>query len=205
MKLFPLFVNLVGRRCLVVGAGLIAEAKISGLVDTGAQVLVVAPKATAKVRSWARSGKIDWRQRGFAPADLGGAFLVVAAASSTQVHEQIFAEAQRRGVLCNIVDVPHLCDFYYPAVVRRGALQIAISTTGQSPALAQRLRKELELQFGSEYEEWLKAIGEGRQRIRDKSLSAEKRKRLLHEMASEKAFERFRKRRRQLRAGHGKI
>ena len=193
MKLFPLFVKLEGRRCLVVGAGAIAESKISGLVDTGAQVRVVAPKATTKVWSWARAGKIEWQRRGFESADLDGAFLVVAATSSTQVQEQIFVEAQRRGVLCNIVDVPHLCDFYYPAVMRRGALQIAISTTGQSPALAQRLRKELERQFGPEYEEWLKAIGEARGRIRGKSLNAEKRKRLLHEMASEKAFESFRK------------
>jgi precorrin-2 dehydrogenase / sirohydrochlorin ferrochelatase len=205
MKLFPLFVKLEGRRCLVVGAGTIAESKISGLVDTGAQVRVVAPKATAKIRSWARARKIEWQRRGFAPADLDSAFLVVAATSSTQVHEQIFVEAQRRGVLCNVVDVPHLCDFYYPAVVRRGALQIAISTTGQSPALAQRLRKELDRQFGPEYEEWLKAIGEARGRMRGKSLNAEKRKRLLHEMASEKAFQSFRKGKKPAARSRGKI
>jgi precorrin-2 dehydrogenase/sirohydrochlorin ferrochelatase len=205
MKLFPLFVKLEGRRCLVVGAGSIAESKISGLVDTGAQVHVVAPKATKKVRSWARAGKIEWQHRGFAPADLDGAFLVVAATSSPPVHEHISAEAQRRGVLCNIVDVPHLCDFYYPAVVRRGALQIAISTTGRSPALAQRLRKELERQFGLEYEEWLKAIGEARGRMRGESLNAEKRKLLLHQMASEKAFEDFRKGKKPAGRTRGKI
>jgi precorrin-2 dehydrogenase / sirohydrochlorin ferrochelatase len=205
MKLLPLFVKLEGRRCLVVGAGTIAESKISGLLDTSAQVRVVAPKATAEVRSWARAGKIEWQQRGFKPADLDGAFLVVAATSSTQVHEQIFVEAQRRGVLCNIVDVPQLCDFYYPAVVRRGALQIAISTTGQSPALAQRLRKQLERQFGPEYGEWLKAIGEARGRMRGKSLNAEKRKLLLHEMASEKAFESFRKGKKPVAWSRGKI
>jgi precorrin-2 dehydrogenase / sirohydrochlorin ferrochelatase len=191
VKLFPLFVKLGGRRVLVVGAGSIAESKISGLVDTGAEVHVIAPSATAKVRAWARSGKIDWQQRGFEPTDLDGAFLVVAATSFTQLHQQIFAEAQRRGVLCNIVDVPHLCDFYYPAVVRRGALQIAISTSGESPALAQRLRKELERQFGPEYEEWLKAIGEARSKMRHKTLDARKRQLLLHRMASQKAFREF--------------
>src|SRR5258706_9761474 len=87
-------------------------------------------------------------------------FLVIAATSCTELHERIFEETSRRSVLCNIVDVPLLCDFYYPAVVQRGALQIAISTAGQSPALAQRLRKQLEDQFGPEYEEWLAELGE---------------------------------------------
>jgi len=118
-------------------------------------VRVVAPEATPQVRSWALSNSIEWRQRPFQPDDLEGMFLVVAATSSTQLHERIFEEATQRGVLCNIVDVPPLCDFYYPAVVQRGALQIAISTAGQSPALAQRLRIQLEDQFGPEYEEWL--------------------------------------------------
>lgn len=192
MQMFPLFLRLENRRCLVVGAGSIAESKISSLLDTGAQVRVVAPEATPTVRSWAGAGKIDWQQRVFEPTDLDGAFLVVAATSSAQLHEQIFSEAQRRSVLCNVVDVPHLCDFYYPAVVRRGALQIAISTTGESPALAQRLRKELELQFGSEYEEWLKAIGKARGEMQAQNLNAEERKQLLHGMASQEAFETFR-------------
>src|SRR6202047_1369148 len=118
-------------------------------------------------------------------------FLVLAATSSTPLHEQIFAEARRQGVLCNIVDVPRLCDFYYPAVVRRGALQIAISTTGQSPALAQRLRKELERQFGPEYEHWLTHIGKVRQKMQVRNLDAEERKGLLHELVSAEGFLRF--------------
>ena len=116
---------------------------------------------------------------------------MVAATPSTQLHEQIFRQAQRLGVLCNIVDVPRLCDFYYPAVVRRGALQIAISTTGQSPALAQRLRKELEVQFGPEYERWLKHIGKVRQKMQAGGLNAEARKGLLHALVSEEGFLRF--------------
>jgi precorrin-2 dehydrogenase/sirohydrochlorin ferrochelatase len=123
-------------------------------------------------------------------------FLVVAATSSTQLHERIFEEATQRGVLCNIVDVPLLCDFYYPAVVQRGALQIAISTSGQSPALAQRLRKQLEEQFGPEYEEWLAHLGEARDKLLSSKLDPEERKRLLHEDASEEAFEAFRRNRR---------
>ena len=176
----------------MVGAGSIAQSKIAGLVDTGARLRVVAPEATPQVRAWARARKIDWRQRVFRPADLRGMFLVVAATPSTALHEKIFRAAQRLGVLCNIVDVPRLCDFYYPAVVRRGALQIAVSTAGQSPALAQRLRKELEDLFGPEYEEWLASVGKAREKVHAKKLKAEERKQLLHELVSQEAFKTFR-------------
>jgi len=160
-------------------------------------VRVVALEATAQVRSWAQSNSIDWHQRPFQADDLEGMFLVVAATSSAELHERIFEEATRRGVLCNIVDVPPLCDFYYPAVVQRGALQIAISTAGKSPALAQRLRKQLEEQFGLEYEEWLAQLGEVRDKLQSSKLDPAERKRLLHENASEEAFETFRRNRRQ--------
>ncbi len=148
-KLFPMFLKLSDRRCLVVGAGTIAESKIASLLEAGGRVRVVAPEATPQVCSWAQSNTIEWRQRPFQPVDLDGMFLVVAATSSTQLHKRIFEEATQRGVLCNIVDVPPLCDFYYPAVVQRGALQIAISTAGQSPALAQRLRGRQRGSLGS--------------------------------------------------------
>ena len=195
-KLFPMFLKLSARPCLVVGAGTIAESKIASLLEAGGRVRVVAPEATPQVRSWARSNSIEWRQRPFQPDDLEGMFLVVAATSSTELHECIFAQATQRGVLCNIVDVPPLCDFYYPSVVQRGALQIAISTAGQSPALAQRLRKQLEDQFGPEYEEWLAKLGEARDKLFSTKLDPEERKRLLHEDASEEAFEAFLRNRR---------
>jgi precorrin-2 dehydrogenase/sirohydrochlorin ferrochelatase len=198
-KLFPMFLKLTGRRCLVVGAGAIAESKISSLVETGADVCVVAPAATPQVRSWAEEGKIKWRQHPWESSDLEEMFLVVAATSSTELHEQIFEEATRRGVLCNIVDVPELCDFYYPAVLQRGALQIAISTAGQSPALAQRLRKELEEQFGPEYEEWLVLLGEARDKLFAEVLDPEERKRALHELARDEAFREFQRARRATR------
>jgi precorrin-2 dehydrogenase/sirohydrochlorin ferrochelatase len=192
--LFPMFLKLTGRPCLVVGAGSIAESKIESLVRAGAKVRVVAPEATPKVREWARGGKIAWQRRGFRPKDLARTFLVIAATPSTELHERIFQLARKTSVLCNIVDVPRLCDFYYPAVVRRGALQIAISTAGQSPALAQRLRKELEGQFGPEYERWLTHIGKIRQKMQGGRLGAGERKRLLHEMVSKEGFQQYRKR-----------
>ena len=190
-KLFPMFLKLSARPCLVVGAGTIAESKIASLLKAGGRVRVVAPEATLQVRSWAKSKGIEWYQRPFQPDDLEGMFLVVAATSSTELHEQIFEQATKRGVLCNIVDVPALCDFYYPSVVQRGALQIAISTAGLSPALAQRLRKQLEDQFGPEYEEWVAQLGEARDKLFSTNLDPQERKRLLHEDASEEAFEAF--------------
>jgi precorrin-2 dehydrogenase/sirohydrochlorin ferrochelatase len=196
-KLFPMFLKLSNRPCLVVGAGTVAESKIASLLEAGGRVRVVAPEATPQVRSWAQTKGIEWHQRPFQPDDLEGMFLVVAVTSSKELHERIFEEATRRGVLCNIVDVPSLCDFYYPSVVQRGVLQIAISTAGQSPALAQRLRKELEDQFGPEYEEWVAQLGQARDKLFSTKLEPEERKRLLHEDASEEAFEAFLKSRRQ--------
>ena len=190
-----MFVKLAGRPCLVVGAGVVAEGKISGLLDAGATVRVVAPKATEQVKSWAEVGKIEWLERPWEPSDLDEMFLVVAATSSQALHVQIYAEAQRRGVLCNVVDVPELCDFYYPAVTQRGSLQIAVSTSGQSPALAQRLRKELEEQFGPEYEAWLEQLGEERAKLFAAAMDPEERKRQLHDLASAAAFKSFQRRR----------
>src|SRR5882757_7911551 len=190
-KLFPMFLKLSARPCLVVGAGTIAESKIASLLGAGGRLRVVAPEATPQVRFLAHSNAIEWHQRPFQPDDLAGTFLVVAATSSTELHERIFALASQHGVLCNIVDVPPLCDFYYPSVVQRGALQIAISTGGQSPALAQRLRKQLEEQFGPEYEDWLVQLGEARDKLFATDMEPEERKRRLHELAGEDAFRAF--------------
>ena len=115
--------------------------------------------------------------------------LAVAATASESLNKLIYQEAQRRGVLCNVVDVPEYCDFYYPAVVRRGELQIAISTAGQSPALAQKIRQQLERQFGAGYAAWVKQLGETRQLILASGLDQETKWELLHSLASREAFE----------------
>jgi precorrin-2 dehydrogenase / sirohydrochlorin ferrochelatase len=196
MSLFPAFLKLAGRRCVVVGAGAVAEEKIESLLRAGAKIKVVAPEATARVRAWARAKKVSWQAREFRAADLAGAFLVVAATSSPKVHARIFQQSRRLGVLCNAVDDPVHCDFYYGAVVRRGELQIAISTGGQSPALAQRLRKKLEKQIGAEYERFVTTLGAARKRLFAKSISPARRKALLHALASEMSFEKFLRRRR---------
>ena len=186
--MFPIFLKLEGRRCLVVGAGPIGEGKIRGLLQAGASVEVVAPWAVPQIQEWFGQGVLDWKPRTFEPSDLDNVSLVVAATPSREVNTQIFQEARLRNVLCNSVDDPDNCDFYYPAVVHRGDLQIAISTNGRSPALAQRLRHELEEQFGSEYEAWLQELGAARDQMFSANMDIEARKKLLHELASREAF-----------------
>ncbi len=191
MELFPLFLKLEGRQCLVVGAGRVAESKIESLVRCGAKLRVVAPQATEAVRTMAAAGSIVWEQRGYEPGDLAGAFVVVAATSSPELHAEIFEQARRAGILCNAVDEPERCDFYYPALVRRGPLQIAISTGGLFPALAQRLRQQLELQFGPEYGAWVAEIGRARTELMAANLEASERNAHLREISSERAFAEF--------------
>ena len=186
--MFPIFLKLEGRRCLVVGAGKVAEGKIRGLFDAGASVEVVAPFAVPQIQQWFGQGVLSWQQRVFEPRDLDHASIVIAATPSHEVNTQVFEEAQLRNVLCNSVDDPENCDFYYPAVVQRGDLQIAISTNGRSPALAQRLRQELEQQFGPEYETWLEELGVSRGQLFATNLDSEARRKLLHELASREAF-----------------
>jgi precorrin-2 dehydrogenase len=188
-ELFPAFLKLEGRKVLVVGAGKVGEPKIAGLLGTGAYVRVVALEPSHGTREWAKAGVIVLHQRAFDPGDLSGVFLVVVATASRKLNQFVFDEARRRGVLCNVVDVPEQCDFYYPAVVRRGDLQIAVSTAGQSPFLAQRIRQQLERQFGPEYAPWVKELGETRRRILASDLSQAHKRDLLQSLASAEAFE----------------
>ncbi len=182
MALFPIFVKLEGRPVLLVGAGPVGESKITGLLSSGATVTVVAPKATPAIADLANKGKVHWREREFQPNDLDGVTLVVAAVPR-DVARTVYEEAHRRGVLCNSVDDIENCDFYYPAVVARGDLQIAISTAGHSPALAQRLRVQLERQFGPEYADWIQQLGTARRELFATDMDPEVRKQTLHQLA----------------------
>jgi precorrin-2 dehydrogenase / sirohydrochlorin ferrochelatase len=188
-SLFPMFMKMAGKHCLVVGAGKVGEPKIGGLIDTGARIHVVAIDASDAVREWANAGRIDLELRAFSADDLDDKLLAVIATASQSLNERIYREAQQHGVLCNVVDVPELCDFFYPAVVQRGDLQIAISTAGQSPSLAQKLRKQLERQFGEGYTEWVAQLGETRRLILASELEKERKLELLHSLASREAFE----------------
>jgi uroporphyrin-III C-methyltransferase/precorrin-2 dehydrogenase/sirohydrochlorin ferrochelatase len=185
MSLFPIFVKLEGRPVLLVGAGPVGESKVGGLLSAGAVVTVVAPTATPAIRKLAQERKIVWHQRAFDPSDLNGVTLVVAAVP-TQVASSLYEQARIRGVLVNSVDDPDNCDFYYPAVVTRGDFQIAISTAGHSPALAQRIRIELEHQFGPEYAHWIQQLGDARRDLFATDMDPETRRQTLHQIAGEK-------------------
>jgi len=186
-SLFPMFMKLDGKRCLVDGAGNVGEPKIGGLIDTGARVHVIALEANAAVNAWATAGKIALELRAFAAEDLDGTFLAVVATASRALNGSIYREAQHRGVLCNVVDDPEYCDFYYPAVVRRGDLQIAISTNGRSPSLSQKLRQQLERQFGPGYARWVVELGETRRLVLASDLDPKRKRELLHSLASREA------------------
>jgi len=186
-NLFPMFLKLEGKRCLVVGAGNVGEPKIGGLIDTGAHIRVIALRASETVQGWAQAGKISLELRAFDADDLDVTFLAVVATASRALNESIYRVAQRRGVLCNVVDVPEYCDFYYPAVVRRGDLQIAISTNGRSPSLSQKLRQQLDRQFGPGYAQWVAELGATRKLVMASDLDPERKKELLHSLASREA------------------
>lgn len=181
--LFPAFIKLAGRPCVVVGAGSVATSKITSLLECGAQVTVVAPQADETVARLSATRKLRWLPRKFAENDLARTFLVIAATSDPGVNRAVFREAQNRGILCNSVDDPPNCDFYFPAVVRRGPLQIAISTSGESPALAQRIRLEIEESLHESLGDWVEEIGKERRTILASTPPSEERKKLLHRLA----------------------
>jgi len=143
--------KLTGRRCLVVGGGDIGLEKIEGLLACDATVVLVAPDVIAPLQALAAEGSIAWEQRTYEPADLEGTFMAIACTNDTDVNIAVFDDAERRAMLVNIVDVPPLCNFILPAIVRSGPLAIAISTAGASPALAKRMKAEVSELFGEEY------------------------------------------------------
>lgn len=191
-SLYPLFLNLQGRACVVIGGNEMAEGKVRDLLDAEARVQLIASEVTPQIAEWSRAGKLHWQSRPYLRGDLVDAFLVVSIADA-ETNAQVFEEAEARQIFCNAVDdVPH-CSSYASAVVRRGPLQIAISTAGNSPALAHRLRKELEERFGKEYGPWVQQLGELRsEAFRDPGMDIETRRKMLHGQASAAAFESFR-------------
>ena len=150
----PLYIaclRLSGRPCLVVGGGSIGLEKVEGLLACDGDVTVVSPDAVPELEAYAAEGSIRWEQRDFADADLDGRFLAIAATSNTEVNISVYEGAERRAMLVNVVDVPPLCNFILPAIVRNGPLAIAISTAGASPALAKRMKREIAENFGEPY------------------------------------------------------
>jgi len=140
-----------GRRCLVVGGGEVGLEKVEGLLACGASVTLVAPDAVSELAAYAAEGSIRWERRAYRSSDLEGCLLAVAATADTEVNIAVHDDAERRPMLVNVVDVPPLCNFILPAIVRTGPLAIAISTSGASPALAKRMKREIADEFGEPY------------------------------------------------------
>ena len=183
MSLLPIFLKLEGRRCLLVGAGTVALEKIGSLLKTGLRLRVVAPEAREEVRKLAAEGEIEWVQREFEPADLDGNFIAIAATNVPDVNAAVYREAVARGIPTNSVDDIPNCDFFFGSVVSRGDLQIAISTAGKSPAVAQRLRREIDEQLPQDLGPWLAKLGDLRREVLATHPRSEERRLLLHELA----------------------
>lgn len=152
MQYYPICLQIEGRRCLVIGGGAVAERKVRGLLESGAVVVVISPQLTEVLSALQAAGKIVWEPRGYQADDVAGFFLVMAATDDRLVQDQVQSDAERHQILINVADVPEKCNFILPALVKRGALSVAISTSGKSPALAKRLRRELQRLIGQDYE-----------------------------------------------------
>jgi uroporphyrin-III C-methyltransferase / precorrin-2 dehydrogenase / sirohydrochlorin ferrochelatase len=183
MSLLPIFLKLDGRPGLLVGAGTVALDKIGSLLKTGIRLRVVAPEAHEQIRLLAAQGKLEWIERSFDLADLDGNFLVIAATDDPEVNAAVYQGALDRNILCNSVDDIPNCDFFFGSVVSRGDLQIAISTAGESPAFAQRLRREIDEQLPADLGPWLANLGQLRRDVLATHPRNEERKLLLHELA----------------------
>jgi siroheme synthase-like protein len=182
--LLPVFVKLEGRACLVVGGGAVALQKVKSLLECGANVTVVAPDARDEIRELGDQGKIAWRRRGYVAEDIRGQQLVIAATNDPEVNHAVHGDAVAAGVLANAVDDPPFCDFYFGSVVRRGPLQIGISTAGESPAFAQRLREQLELLLDEGTGPWLERLGALRREVLTTHPAGPERNNLLRTLAA---------------------
>lgn len=182
MKYYPVNLDIENRDCLVVGGGQVGTRKVAALVDCRARVTLVSPEATDDLKALADAGRIAWRQRPYVEEDLGGMFLVIGATSDETLNRRVHADAQRQNLLCNIADRPEICNFILPAVVRRGDLLIAVSTSGRSPAFAKRLRQSLEKQFGPEYGTFLHVMGGIRGRLLAQAHAPEAHKPLFEQL-----------------------
>ena len=170
---YPVFLNLTGRRCVIIGGGQIAEGKISKLLDSGAKIIVISPDATQGIRSFAERGQIELDLRKYQEGDLQGAFLVIAATNDRVVNQEIFEEAEKQGILLNAVDDMPRCSFIAPSIVEKGPVTVAISTGGASPALARKLRENMEVSSALDWADATGVLSKARQIIKDKQIAVD--------------------------------
>ena len=184
MGYIPIFLDVTGRECVVVGGGEIAARKVESILAAGAHVTVVSPRLSPPMDAIVASGLATHIARDYQPGDIRGCVLVYAATDDPKLHRELAVEARALGIPINVVDVPELCTFIAPAVVKRGELQIAISTGGASPGLAARLRRALEDQFGTEYARTLEVLRAARRRLHAEEIDPADRMRRLKDLAN---------------------
>lgn len=167
--LYPMFVDLEGRRCAVIGGGGIAEGRVRALIEHGAVVRLVSPQITSELARMVAEGAIvDHRERTYRPEDLEGCFLVIAATDREQVNRMVRQDAEARNVICNVVDAPSLCDFIVPSLVRRGELSLAVTTGGASPVVAKHIRRQLGTMYGPEWGALIALLREMRGELKER-------------------------------------
>lgn len=184
---YPIFVNLDGKRCVVIGGGAVAERKVKALLKTGAKIILISPEITDGLKRLAESGAISLINKPFRKQYLKDAFLVIAATSSRELHKRIAKDF--KGLL-NVVDSPELCNFIVPSTIRRGPLTIAISSSGTSPAMTKMIRKELESLYPGAFGEYLEYLGKLRKQIIN--LPPRRKKKLINLLTSEEVFKSLR-------------
>jgi precorrin-2 dehydrogenase/sirohydrochlorin ferrochelatase len=195
MRYYPIYLDVQNRHCLVVGGGSVGARKISTLLDCGASVTVVGPRISAKLNELAKKTTLIIKKRPFQFSDLKDKFLVIGATDNQELNQQIHAEAERLGILCNIADRPEACNFILPSIVKKGDLVIAISTSGSSPAFAKKLRKDFEKQFGNEYAAFLELMGAIRKKLLAKNHKPEVHKPLFEQLINRGLVEMIKDRR----------
>ena len=168
---YPVFIDVKGRRCVVIGGGKIGEEKVEKLLECGATVVVISPEVNEGVRAMAGNGRVTWMERGYRAGDLDGSFIAIAATDDNAVNRAISKEAEERNVLLNVVDVTHLCTFIAPSVARRGDVTIATSTGGASPALARKFREELTHSRLIEYADLTPLLSESRTELKRRGIT----------------------------------
>lgn len=182
---YPISLDLSQKICLVVGGGPVAERKVKSLLECGALVRVVSPEITPGLENLADEGRIDCRRRQFRPPDLEGVFLVIGSTNQEIVNRQVAEEGTARNLLVNIVDDPRKGNFFVPSIVKRGSLTIAVSTDGKSPMLARKIREELEVIYGPQYQEYLDLVGKLREDVIRNVQDPEKKREILESFAAD--------------------
>jgi precorrin-2 dehydrogenase/sirohydrochlorin ferrochelatase len=189
MKYYPVHLDIQNRNCLVVGGGGVGTRKVKTLLDCGARVTVVSPEISPQLRELAASGDIILKERSYQSDDLSNMFLVIGATDDEKLNKQLSSDAGRLNMLCNIADRPEVCNFILPSIVHRDDLVITVSTSGQSPAMAKKLRKSLENQFGKEYGILLRLMGAIRKKLLQQAHAPEVHKPLFEQLINSELIE----------------